>query len=88
MIKEKLELIGTTKTGFEDIKDKEKVLDLQDSAGERKFIKTKADLIANTFLTEKMGYNLVLVQKNEETEEEEVKEISIDPACVRTIEED
>ena len=63
------------------------MLDLQDKNGERKFMKTKADLYANTFLTEKSAYTLVVVRKGE-NEEELVEPVVIDGACIRTLDED
>lgn len=65
----------------------DKVLDLEDKSGDRKFVKTKADLYANTFLTEKMSYVLGKIEKTE-NDDEEFKKINIDGAWVRTLEED
>ena len=39
------------------------VVELVDSAGERKFVKTKAHTIANTYLADKNIYNLALVKQ-------------------------
>jgi len=67
----------------------EKVLDLLDANGERKFVKTKADLYATEFLTEKMFYSLSkVIPPKEEGEEETVDPITIDGALLRTLEED
>lgn len=63
------------------------MLDLEDKSGDRKFTKTKADQYANTFLSEKMPYVLGKIVKNEQ-DEEEFKNVKIDGACVRTLEED
>lgn len=80
MIKKTIEDLGTESTA-------EKVLDLEDKAGDRKFMKTKGDLYANTILTEKMSYIFGKVVKNE-TDEDEFKSIVINGACIRSLEED
>ena len=84
---DKLKLIQTSMDEFAEEAKLEKVLDLEDKSGERKYAKTKADQYANEFLSEKMTYVLGKIIRNEQ-EEEEFKEVKIDGACVRTLEED
>lgn len=67
--------------------NEDKVLDLLDNTEQRKFVKTKADVYANEFLTEKMSYSLSKVTTNE-AGEEEAESVSIDPSLVRTLEEE
>lgn len=83
----KLELIQKTTDRLAEEAKADKVLDLEDKNGERKYVKTKADQYANTFLSEKMSYVLGKIVKNEQ-DEDEFKDVKIDGACVRTLEED
>lgn len=83
----KLELIQKTADRLAEEAKADKVLDLEDKNGERKYVKTKADQYANTFLSEKMSYVLGKIVKNEQ-DEDEFKDVKIDGACVRTLEED
>jgi hypothetical protein len=76
---DKLQLIQQTMEKYVEEAKQEKVLDLQDKNGDRKYTKTKADSYASEFLTEKMSYVLGKVVKNEQ-EEEEFKEVKIDGA--------
>ena len=43
--------------------DSNKVVELVDSAGERKFVTTKRDQVANSYLADKNTYHLALVRK-------------------------
>lgn len=78
-LEDKLALIQTSQEKLLEEAKVDKVLDLEDKSGERKYAKTKADLYANTFLSEKMSYTLGMVTKNEQ-DEEEFKDIVIDGA--------
>lgn len=83
----KLEKIKSEQDLLQEEAKGEKVLELQDINGERKYAKTKSDQYSTEFLSEKMVYILGKVIKNEQ-EEEEFQEIKIDGAWVRTLEED
>ena len=76
---DKLSLIDKTMDQLSEEAKADKVLDLEDKNGERKFAKTKADLYANTFLTEKMSYVFGKVVKTD-NDEEEFQKIKIDGA--------
>lgn len=74
----KLDLIQKTSEVLIEEAKVEKVLDLQDKAGDRKYVKTKAELYANTFLTDKMSYVLGKVVNKDD--DEEVQLVKIDGA--------
>lgn len=78
-LQHKLELIQKTTDDLTEEAKLEKSLDLQDKSGDRKFMKTKAEQYANTFLSEKMTYTLGKLNKKENDEEEFVL-IKIDRA--------
>ena len=69
-LEDKLTLIQTTIDNLAEEAKAEKVLELEDKSGERKYAKTKSDQYATEFLSEKMSYVLGKVVKNEEDEEE------------------
>ena len=95
-VKKNLTLIADKITAIEDETKKiteerksDKVLDLLDSNGERKVVKTKADLYATEFLTEKMYYSLAkVIEPEEEGAEETAEPITIEESLLRTLEED
>ena len=79
-IEEKIELIKKNVEELLTEAAEEKVLDLEDKAGDRKYLlKTKSDLYANTILTGKMPYVLGKVVTGE-NDEEEFRSIVIDGA--------
>lgn len=86
-LQHKLDLIDKTFNEMTEEAKVEKVLDLQDRSADRKFMKTKAEQYANTYLTEKMPYTLGKLVKKENDEEEFVL-VKIDRAWIRTLEED
>lgn len=86
-LEDKLTLIQTTIDNLAEEAKAEKVLELEDKSGERKYAKTKSDQYATEFLSEKMSYVLGKVVKNEE-DEEEFQALKIDGGWVRTLEED
>jgi len=86
-LEQKLALISDSITQMGEEAKTEKVLDLQDVNGDRKYAKTKIGQYATEFLSEKMVYSLGKVVKNEQ-DEEEFRRVKVDGAWVRTLEED
>lgn len=74
---------------YEEVRQKvvsEKVyVELVDKTGERKFIRTKLELEANSFLSDKGVYYLCTVTPGDE---EEVEALTHDGYAIRTAEED
>lgn len=66
----------------------DKVMELVEKTGERKYMKNSLDERAEGLLRERKAYVLSQVKKNPETEEEEAHNIVIDGACMRTPDED
>lgn len=66
---------------------REKVIELCEKTGERKFLRNSKDANASTLLCERKCYVLHQVKKSE-TQEDVVEKIVIDGACIRTPEED
>ncbi|EGR32639.1 hypothetical protein IMG5_076690 [Ichthyophthirius multifiliis] len=84
---DKLEKLKIQKQKFQELEKNENIIvELFDKTGERKFIKTKNDTIANTFLTDKNTYILGYYLPTKE--EEIVNVVEIDGYCLRSIEED
>lgn len=65
----------------------EKLIELTEKTGDRKFLRNSSDANASTLLCERKSYVLTQVKKNAQ-EEEVVEKIVIDGACIRTPEED
>ncbi|EAR84685.2 hypothetical protein TTHERM_00636870 (macronuclear) [Tetrahymena thermophila SB210] len=86
---EKLEKLKAAKQKIADIEKNENlIVELFDKQGERKFVKTKADTIANTFLTDKNTYVVGYYLPAQQNEEEQVQVLEIEGFCVRSVEED
>lgn len=66
---------------------KERVVELCERSGDRKYMKASADQMATTLLGERKAYVLTEVRKGED-QEEYTENIVIDGACMRTPEED
>ena len=81
-IQGKIDAVKAKQGEIEDERGQDKVLDLSDQAGERKFMKSKADEQASEFLTGKCRYQLQRITKNAETEEEEAEGIVIEKSCL------
>ena len=77
---EKLELVKTSKERY-SVSPKE--IDLVDQAGNRKFVKNKAEEIASSFLNTRVAYQVVVVEENDS-----YQQFDIDGYCIRTVEED
>lgn len=58
---QKIKMIKDVAKRYENQADYPSVIDLIDSNEERKYIKTKKDIYANTYLTDKAGYDIVEV---------------------------
>ena len=85
---EKIKLIHTEAAKLkEKLNNAGRIIDLTDGGTDRKFLKTKADLYANEFLTEKAKYTLVEVTHHPDNDEEVVENVTLNGACCRTLEE-
>lgn len=76
---DKIVLIRKSKEKFQDLP---KEIDLIDSTGSRKFLKTRSEDQANLVLNQRTTYTLAIIR------EETVENYTLDGYCVRTIEED
>ncbi|CAD8193758.1 unnamed protein product [Paramecium pentaurelia] len=90
---DKLNKIKVTLEKFKDLNEKyhndQLVIELCDKTGERKFVKTKLDGIANTFLSDKGTYILAYLQAPATPDEEEqLMALEFEGYLARTVDED
>ena len=89
LLKQKVKLVKENLKRFAKPENYPKVIDLVDENGERKYIKTKKDIYANTYLADKAGFDVVEITISEDGKDtEEVKPIEIEGMCVRNLEEE
>ncbi|KRX01913.1 hypothetical protein PPERSA_05752 [Pseudocohnilembus persalinus] len=88
--KEKINKIKeSVKRYFGYLEDQDLIIELLDKGGERKFVKTKQDLVANEFLADQNTYVLALVKPAQtEDAEDEIMVCDLDGGSIRTCEED
>eukprot|EP00828_Plagiopyla_frontata_P037669 TRINITY_DN4946_c0_g1_i2.p2 TRINITY_DN4946_c0_g1~~TRINITY_DN4946_c0_g1_i2.p2 ORF type:complete len:284 (-),score=90.11 TRINITY_DN4946_c0_g1_i2:1895-2746(-) len=86
---QKLEKLKIYKEKYQDVMIEGFQIDLLDKTGDRKFVKTKADTIANTFLSDKNTYFLGTIQNTEADQEDAQPEVvQLDGFAFRTVGED
>lgn len=83
----KLKLLGEQQAKILAEESQPKVIDLCEKTGERKHMKASADQYANGLLRERKAYVLAKIGKGA-GDEEQIDNIVIDGACIRTPEED